>query len=344
MEKKEKKPRQKFALPRFDFASLTREQRRAFALYAATLCVVMAVVVVIAFFAVLKGAEKVMVPDVRDMELADALVKLQDRELYPRLTLRFTNNPLDKNMILEQSPGPGSIVKAGRRIKLTVSKGMVLDKIENYIGQDLEAVKLQLQSLFSSTKTLVTVRDPPVYRFDESAAGTILEQKPLPGEQISGPTVLDLIVSKGPESLKAKVPSFMDLPMAAAIDSAEKSAFIVDFSMRQAKADETQGKVVDQQPKAETEAKVNDRIKVVISSPAPAQGIINGIYVYALPEYPYPVPVKLEAIKPAGQRVLIASLKHPGGNFSVPFSLPEGSSFVLSVQDREIARTEVKSQ
>ncbi len=344
MEKNEKKPRRKFALPRFDFSTLTREQKRAFSLYAALLCVALLLATIIVFFAVLKGPEKVLVPDVRDMELADALVKLQERELYPRLTLRFTDNPLDKNTILEQSPRSGSIVKAGRRINLIVSRGAVLDKIENYIGQDLETMKLQLQSLFSSSKPLVTVRDPPIYRFDESAAGTILEQKPLPGEQISGPTVLELVVSKGPESLKAKVPDFMGLSMSAAVAAAEKTTLTVDFSMRQAKAGEAQNKVVEQQPKADAEIKVSDRIKVVLSSPASAQDIVNGIYVYTLPEYPYLVPVKLEAIKPSGQRVLVASLKHPGGNFSVPFSVPAGSSFVLSVLDREIAKTEVKNQ
>ncbi len=342
MEKKEKRQKQKAERVRFDFSSWTREQKKTFGLFAAVLCVALAIVLLIAFSIVLRGPEKVMVPDVRNMELADALVKLQERELYPRLTLRFTDNPQDKNTILEQSPEPGSIVKAGRRIKLTVSKGAVLDKIENYVGKDLEAVKLQLQTLFSASKALVTVRDPPLYRFDDSAAGTILEQKPLPGEQISGPTVLELVVSKGPESLKDKVPDFSGQSISDAIATVENSPFTVDFSMRAAKAGEPQGKVVEQQPKAGIEAKVADRIKVVVSSPASAAGLVSGVYVYNLPQYPYPVQVKLEAIKPAGQRVLLASLKHQGGNFSIPFSLPAGSSFVLSVLDREIARTEVK--
>lgn len=342
MEKKEKRQRQKSERVRFDFSSWTREQKKTFGLFAALLCVVLTAVVLIAFSIVLRGPEKVMVPDVRNMDLADALVKLQERELYPRLTLRFTDNPQDKNTILEQSPEPGSIVKAGRRIKLTVSKGAVLDKIENYVGKDLEAVKLQLQTLFSASKALVTVREPPLYRFDDSAAGTILEQKPLPGEQISGPTVLELVVSKGPESLKDKVPDFSGQSISEAIATLENSPFTVDFSMRAAKTGEPQGKVVEQQPKAGTEAKVSDRIKVVVSSPASTTGSVNGVYVYSLPQYPYPVLVKLEAIKPSGQRVLLASLKHPGGNFSVPFSLPSGSTFVLSVLDRELARTEVK--
>ncbi len=332
------------AFLRFNVSSWTKEQKKVFALFAALLCLVMLVAALIAFFAVLKGAERVMVPDVRNMELADALVKLQERELYPRIALRFTDNPQDKNTVLEQSPIAGSIVKAGRRVKLTVSRGAVLDKIENYVGQDLESVKLHLQSLFSASRPLVTVREPPMYRFDEAAPGVILEQKPLPGTEISGSTVLDVIVSKGPESRKATVPAFLGLSLPAAVAAAENDSFTVDFSMRQAKSGEPQGTVVDQQPAAGSEAKVTDRIKVILTPPASVQGQVNGIYTHSLQEYPYPVPVKLEAIKPAGQRILLASMKHPGGNFSIPFSLPAGSTFVLSVLDREIARTEVKSQ
>lgn len=327
----------------FDFSGWTREQKNSFALYVILLCAAFLAFALLAFFLVLRAPEKVLVPDVRQMELADALVKLQERELYPRLSLRFTDNPQDKNTILEQSPAPGAITKAGRRIKLTVSRGAVLDKIENYVGQDLETVKLQLQALFSSSRPLVTIREPPLYRFDDAPAGTILQQQPAPGERISGPAVLELIVSKGPESAKADMPAFTGMKLAEAIAALEKSPFIADFSMRQAKEGEAQGTVLDQEPKAGPGAKVKERIKLVVGAPATAQGQVNGIYVYSLPEYPYPVPVKLEAIKPSGQRILIASLKHPGGNFSMPFSLPAGSLFVLSALDRELARTEVKA-
>jgi beta-lactam-binding protein with PASTA domain len=296
------------------------------------------------FFIVLRGPERVMVPDVRNMQLTDALVKLQERELYPRVSLRFTDNPQDRDTILEQSPEAGSIVKAGRRIKLTISKGAVLDKVDTYVGQDLESVKLKLQSLFSSTSALVTIRDPVMYRFDDAAPGTILEQQPLPGERISGPTVLEFVVSKGPETLKAKVPSFMGMSSSDAVAAAEKAPFTVDFAMRKPKSSEAPGTVVDQNPKPDTDAKVADRIKVTLAVPAESPDLESGIYVYDLPAYPYPVPVKLEAIKPSGQRSLIVSLKHPGGHFSAPFSLPTGSTFVLSVLDREIARTEAKSR
>lgn len=328
--------------PRMSFKSLTKEQRRLFGLYALGMAFVFLLASVAGFLLVLRGPEKVMVPDLRGMELADALVRMQERELYPRLSLRFTNNPQDKNTILEQEPLPGIIVKAGRRIKLTVSRGAVLDEIENYVGKNIDAVKLELASLFASTQALVTVREPPVYRFDDSDPGTILEQSPAAGEQISGPTVLELVVSKGPESAKEKVPAFLGLSISEAIALMEKSPFTVDFSMRQPKQGEKAGAVVEQQPKAGGTARVKDRLQLVMSVPEAAAGMVHGIFMYTLPEYPYPVPVKLEALKAGGQRQLIASIKHPGGALSIPFSLPEGSTLILFALDREISRTEVK--
>jgi len=339
-EKIQKRPKR--TEPLFDFKGWTKQQRRTFALFAASLCVVLLVVAFAVFFAVLRGAEKVMVPDVRGKDLADVLVILQERELYPRISLRFTDNPLDRNSVLEQSPGPGSIVKAGRRIKLTVSKGTVLDKIGDYVGKDLETVKLSLQSIFSSSKAIVDIRDPVLYRFDDAQPGTILEQKPLPGTEISGPTILDLIVSKGPESRKVSVPDFMGKNIREASVIAEGSALVVDFSMRQAKQGEAQGKVVEQKPASGVEAKTTDRMQVLLTPLAPTKGIVNGIYKYTLPVYPYPVPLKLEATSPSGQRSLLIAFNYPGGPFSLPFSLPSGTSLVLSVLDRELARTEVK--
>ncbi|HOV93331.1 MAG TPA: PASTA domain-containing protein [Spirochaetales bacterium] len=350
-----KKPEsKKNKTPYFDFSNWTAAQKRTFVWFAVLLLVVFVVVALIIFFAVLQGPEKVMVPDVRNMDLADALVLLQQKELYPRLTLRFTNNPQDKNMILEQSPEPGTIVKAGRRIKLTVSKGAILSKVENYIGQDLESVKLHLQSLFTTSTALVTVREPAMYMTSDKPAGTILEQNPPAGTEISGPIVIDFVVSKGPDTQVVQVPNFVGLGLSDAVKLAQTSPITIDFALRKARGNEQGGVVVDQSLEAGKQAKPTDRMKVTLtampntetgqSAESGQASPINGLFVYKLPEYPYSVPVKVEVLDQNGGRTTLASLKHPGGNFSLPFSLPAGSTIVLTVLDREVSRTEVKEQ
>jgi len=87
------------------------------------LVIFVGIIAVSVFFYAVHGEEQTMVPDVTGKELTEALLELQVKELYPRLQLRYSQTSRDKGFILEQEPKPGTIVKAGRRIRLIVSRG-----------------------------------------------------------------------------------------------------------------------------------------------------------------------------------------------------------------------------
>ncbi len=320
----------------------TKPQKRTFVLFALLMFLVMVLVAVLVFFATLKGEERTMVPDVRRMDLADALMKMQQRELYPRLTLRFTDNPLDRNLVLDQSPPAGSIVKAGRRINLVVSRGAVLDKVEDYSGRNIDDLKLYLQGLSTTTKVLVSIREPPLYIFDNSAPGTILDQTPKSGTEISGPTVLDLVVSKGPEAKDIPMPSLIGLSLREMASKAATTPLVFKYKMRAAHDKENPGTVVEQSVEADTTLKQLDTVQITVASPTARKGYTSGIFEYTLPEYPYVVPVEIDVIAPDGTRKSIYSVKHPGGAFNAPFSVQSGSVLVLMVSGAEVTRKEVK--
>ncbi len=323
--------------------SIDREHYRIAVWAVAAVVVLMVVAGLSAFFLSLRGAEETMVPDVRGMELASALVKLQDKELYPRISLRYTDDPKDRGRIVEQKPPSGAIVKAGRRISLAVSRGPVVDRIENYVGQDLNEVKIHLQTLFASSRPLVTIKEPPVYVFDKAPAGTVLEQKPLPDAELSGPVALELVVSRGPEKAKLLVPDMKGLSFADALLQVEKANVPTDFSLRKADGREKAGVVASQTPAAGSLLPANSHLGVTLTLPAPEKGMVAGLFERELPEYPYPLRVLVEAQKPTGERVPLLRVNHPGGKFSVPYFLPENSVLVLTVLEREVARTEVRA-
>ena len=230
--------------------SFEREHYRVIVYGLAAVIVLMVVAGLSAFFLSLRGAEQTMVPDVKSMELAQALVKLQEKELYPRVSLRFTDNPMDRGKIVDQSPSPGAIVKAGRRIAITVSRGSVVDKVENFIGQDIAEAKIHLQTLFAGARPLLAIKEPPIYVFDKAPAGTILEQKPPPETEIAGVTQLELIVSRGPERAQVRVPDLTGLSIDNALLQVEKTDLAVNFSMRTGGKSERSGTVVAQTPAA----------------------------------------------------------------------------------------------
>jgi len=316
-------------------ATLDREHYRSLAYGLGAVIVLMVVAGLAAFLLSIRGAEQTMVPDIRGVELSQALVKMQEKELYPRISLRFTDNPADRGLIVEQSPRPGSIVKAGRRIQLTVSKGAVADAVENFVGQDINEVKIHLQNLFASTKPLLTVKEPPIYIFDRSPAGTVLEQKPPPGTAIAGPTKLELVVSRGPEKPQLLVPDLLSLPYEAALAQVQKGDLVVTFTMRAAAGREKGGVVVAQTPAAGSLVPANARLAVTVTPPPEEPGLVAGIYSRELPEYPYPLEVQLESVGPAGERTPIVTTNHPGGLFTAPYHLPSGHALALSVLGRE---------
>jgi len=297
------------------------------------------------FMLTIRGAEQTMVPNVVGKELTVALLEMQEKELYPKIQLRYSDNPADKGTILEQDPRPGTIVKAGRRIKLVVSRGMVVDKIENYIGQNLDDVKMHLQTLFSaSSRSLVTLREPPLYAYSSQPAGTILEQKPEPGTDIDGPIKLEFVVSRGPKNAMIKVPDLVGLPIQDALDRIRQSGVWFVFSVRPVQNRETPGTVVSQLPAGQTVVAANTRLDLVVAAPAKIpEDEVFGLFTKTLPEYPYPLEVKLDALLPTGERRRILAVKHPGGDFTVPYQVPKGTVLILSVLNRELLREEVGS-
>ena len=152
-----------------------RTNRKLIFTVAALMLCFMFLAALAAFFISVKSPERVMVPDVTGKDLADALQEMQAKELYPKIRLRYSKSPEEKGSVLEQSPSGGTIVKAGERINLTVSQGVVLDRVENYVGMKIDDVRAQLQTLFASSSVqMIKLPDVPIYKEDAAEAGTIL--------------------------------------------------------------------------------------------------------------------------------------------------------------------------
>lgn len=295
---------------------------------------------VVAFFLALQGEERTLVPDVSGMELSNALIRLQEKELYPRVSLRFSDDPESRGRILEQSPLPGSIVKAGRRISLVVSRGAAQDRIGAYVGQNLEELKLQLQAIFASTRQLITVKEPPVYVYDPSPAGTVLQQDPPPETEISDAVELTLVVSRGPERALMRVPELVGLDLRAAAALIERSGVNFEFSVRGAEGRERAGTVVSQLPAPGSLVDHASPVAVVFALPAAQAGLVTGLFSQELPEYPYPLRISLVAVAPNGQRSALIAADHPGKLFTMPYAVPAGTVLELQVSNRVVARRE----
>ena len=87
----------------------------------------------------------------------------------------------------------------------------------------------------------------------------------------------------------------------------------------------------------------NDRVSFIIAEPAKSDKSIFGILDQALPDYPYPLALKAEAIYPSGERVPLLSIKHPGGELTIPYQVPPDSTVVVTILNKEALRFDVKA-
>mgnify|MGYP006967017776 FL=1 len=114
-------------------------------------------------------------------------------------------------------------------------------------------------------------------------------------------------------------------------------------TMRAAEGKEKQGFVLSQQLAAGELVDPADPVAIVCTNPAAVSGMVFGLFSVTLPEYPYPLSLKVVVELPSGQKQQLLATKHPGKQFTLPYMVPEKSVLVLSVLDRVIIRKEVSN-
>ena len=299
----------------------------------------------VTFMVSIRGQEQTMVPNVVGNELENALVALQEKELYPHIQLRYSSTPADKGTVLEQDPNPGAIVRAKSKIVLRVSKGSIIERVDNYVGWNLDDLEIHLKSLVSVHGPLLSIKEPVQRVFNELPAGTIISQKPEPGTEITAKTALELVVSRGPQSGTIVVRDYVGMPYMDAVNSLIRQGINFTVSARGASANEKPGVVVSQNPAPDNDVPQDSLHQLVITRPEDIpEDYVFGILEKSLPNYAIPATITIDAISPDGERKTLFELKHQGGLLSVPYLEPENTVLLVLIEGKEKIRFTVKKE
>lgn len=319
---------------------------RTVVLFSIGVIAVMIIASAITFFLTIEGEEQTLVPDVRGMELASAMIDLQQKGLVGEVLLRVSANPADKGTVLGQEPNPGTLVKVGRAIELRVSKGPIIDEVESYVGMQLSELRLQIQSMSTIYGALLEIEEPVMEVYDEAPRGTILEQSPEAGTKITELTRLQLVVSRGPQGGLITIPDYTGLGFYEALRTyAEMDAPFIFYS-RVAEADEDAGVVVSQSPDAGADVEEGTLVQFTITTPEIDEenedNLVFGIHQRQLPDYPTPIMLFIEVESPTGETRELASMNHPGGIIAIPYLEPAGSKIIVSSSLRTLFTYEIQ--
>ncbi|MBE6355369.1 PASTA domain-containing protein [Treponema sp.] len=289
------------------------------------------------FFTNVQGEEKVMVPDVVGKNIYTGLFELEQKELYGKIQFRDSETGGDEGKIIAQDPVEGSIVKAYRRITLTVSRGATLDNLPDYTGSNYNDTVNKIELHYAGEVPLIKIKTP-IYLTSEKNAGTIIAQYPEPDTAIIDPIEVQFIVSAGNEVHQVTVPEVEGKSISQLLELMKTSKVVFDFTNtykheKTFKAScENAGKKLD--PYSRVKAELSFKIK------EDADKTTSGIFSFNLPEYPFPVPVKLDCLDSEGIETTVIDFTHPGKSITIPYEVKKGSTLSLTVNG-EMLKKEV---
>ncbi len=134
----------------------------------------------------------VTVPDITNLSEVEAKDKLKQLGLFMEVVERIHNSEFSDGTVIRQDPMPNEKNKVTNPIKVIISKGPRKVDVPNLIGQSYDKVKLILEN-----KGLVEGEFSQEY--SDLPFGVVTSQSIEPGISVDEKTVVNYIISMGPE-------------------------------------------------------------------------------------------------------------------------------------------------
>ncbi len=198
------------------------------------------------------GKPKVEVPDVRGLQLTEAVARLGDAGLRANPVYVPSDKPAGTVTAQSIAPGDKAVIKT--TIRINISKGPKLVEIPSVIGQPYENATSALQGAGFAVARRDVDSDQP--------KGTVVNQNPVPGTEVPIGSKVTLQVSKGPKT--TPVPDVTGLSEEEATAMLEASGFKVQVQETEVFDAAQDGFVSAQHPPANSDAKTGSTVTITV--------------------------------------------------------------------------------
>jgi len=204
------------------------------------------------------GQATINVPNVIGQSEQIARRQIQSKNLTFEIDKKLYSDKVPEGCIISQIPLPKSLVKEGRFVYVTVSKGKELVKVPYITGQTSRNAKLNLMKVGLEVGKIE-------YIFSETVGkDTIIKQSISAGKEVPFGNQINIVVSKGTE-IQLKVPMLIGLSELEAISLLNESG--LSLGQSEIRKDNTfmPNYVIDQIPPPGTIAGPNTIIKIIVA-------------------------------------------------------------------------------
>ncbi|BCR20676.1 PASTA domain-containing protein [Borrelia miyamotoi] len=292
------------------------------------------------FFIFLKGSDLVVVPNLSEFCLEDAIAELQNKELVPYVELKFSSTSFDKGKVIDQNPKAGTVLRLDSKVKIFVSKGAVVNKIDNFIGKNIDDVLINLKANLTSNNRMLYHLLRPIEVESTLPKGIIIQQEPSPDTKIAGLVDLQFLVSKGLVENKIKyLKNYVGLYYKDAIISLLNDEINFDVNLSSTGSDF--GIVVSQSLTPGSKFENIDNLIITINEPRKNDLGVFGILTYKLDIYPSSVDMMVKVKDSGGNSALLYSFRSKGGLIKLPYDALKGSIIELYIYNKLVNQTVV---
>jgi beta-lactam-binding protein with PASTA domain len=206
------------------------------------------------------GGREVTVPDVRGLSLPDATAILGEQDLRIEVYGEEYNVEYPDSTVASQSPPAGRVVKQGRKILVTVSKGTEYQDVPYCIGKPVRTARIILERAGFTVGTVARVSQLRGYP-DE-----VLSTEPLPGSRAVRGTLVGLLVNTGLPEARVILPDLTGLPFLATKMKLERLGLFVRESSMDDDFQPLRSRVVMHEPAAGFIVSRGDTVNLITAS------------------------------------------------------------------------------
>jgi len=152
------------------------------------------------------GGGYVTVPDVAGLPVTRAANVLAEVGLDLGAQHQVRNDRVPEYHVIVQQPRAGEVVRAGRKVSLTISQGRQFETAPGFLGEKLADALGELESTRLVAGSIARIPD-------SRPADTILSQDPAPNQPVPVGGEIHLLVSSGPAKQVLMMPSLVGKSM-----------------------------------------------------------------------------------------------------------------------------------
>jgi beta-lactam-binding protein with PASTA domain len=265
---------------------------------------------------IVRGNE-VDAPNVIGKSFVEASKILNERGLLtPRIEGYKYNAELPEDYVVEQRPVPKQKMKAGRAIRVFLSRGAEEVTVPRVIGQSISEAESMLESVGLEIGSVVEVHSD-----DFPEEGITIAHTPTANATVQRGSKVNLLVSLGAYSIRLMVPDLRGIRLQSALELLESNGLKLGRITREVSPVVEEADIVlEQTPQPNDRIESGAGVDVVVSSLGEIPGTTSRMVVLR-----YPVPARPVRSGQPGQKIVYDSsprhvkivIEHEGGRRTI---------------------------